>query len=163
MAEEPTLTELTALITANYVANNSVSQADLPKLIQTLHGALSGLGEPEAPPVAERAAPAVSIKKSITPDYLIDLFTGKKMKSLKRHLRTTHNMTPDQYRAHWGLPADYPMVSPNYSASRSALAKSMGLGVGGRGRQAPEPVKAPVKAKRGRPPKAIDPSEDTFT
>ena len=123
------LIELATEIVAAYVSNNSVPVADLPGLITSTHAAIAGLvssaalGQPEEKPV-----PAVSIRKSITPDFLICLEDGKKFKSLKRHLATKYDLTPDAYRQKWGLPADYPMVAPNYSASRSALAKSAGLG-----------------------------------
>jgi predicted transcriptional regulator len=120
--------ELTASIVSAYVSNNSVPSSDLPALIGQVHSALtrvsSGVGEgQEEPP-----KPAVSLKRSITPDYIVCLEDGKKFKSLKRHLRTQYNMTPEQYREKWGLPADYPMVAPNYAAARSHLAKQMGLG-----------------------------------
>ena len=138
------LIELTADITSAYVGNNSVAAAELPALIRSIHSALSGVGQPvEAPP--EVKTPAVSIKKSITDDYLICLEDGRKFKSLKRHLRTKYNLSPEEYRAKWGLPKDYPMVAPSYAASRSALAKSMGLGQGGR--KAAKPAAKP-RAKK---------------
>jgi len=119
---------LTANIVSAYVSNNSVAASDIPALINQVHAALlrvsSGQGEAHAEPLK----PAVSIKKSITPDHLVCLEDGKKFKSLKRHLRTQYNMTPEQYREKWGLPPDYPMVAPNYAAARSQLAKQMGLG-----------------------------------
>jgi len=120
--------ELTADIVSAYVSNNSVSAAEIPALISQVHGALVRVssGQGEAP--AEPLKPAVSIKKSITNDYIVCLEDGKKFKSLKRHLRTQYNMTPEQYREKWGLPPDYPMVAPNYAAARSQLAKQMGLG-----------------------------------
>ncbi len=123
------LIELTTDIVANYVSHNSVSPADLGSLIHSTYQALASVqsgtvaAEPEAPLV-----PAISIKKSVQPDYIVCLEDGKHFKSLKRHLRTSYDMTPDEYRARWGLPHDYPMVAPSYSASRSTLAKSMGLG-----------------------------------
>ncbi|QEL22121.1 MucR family transcriptional regulator [Bosea sp. F3-2] len=121
--------DLVAHIVSAYVSSNSVPAADLPMLIATTHSAIAGLGkEPAAPTPAVKPAPAVSIKKSITTDFLICLEDGKKFKSLKRHLRTAYDMTPDQYRAKWGLPPDYPMVAPAYAEARSNLAKSMGLG-----------------------------------
>src|SRR5215217_8464090 len=119
--------ELAADIVSAYVSNNSVPTGDLPALINEVHAALKRAGTPAAAD-APRGEPAVPIKKSITPDYLISLFDGKKYKSLKRHLRTSHNMTPEQYREYFGLPRDYPMVAPNYAAARSELAKTMGLG-----------------------------------
>ena len=134
-----TLITLTADIVSAHVSNNSVAVSDLPLLISNVHGALSGLGDaPEAP--APKLEPAVSIRSSIKPDYVVCLEDGKKLKMLKRHLMTHYNLTPDQYRQKWGLNADYPMVAPNYAASRSQLAKSIGLG-----RKAVEVV--PVKAK----------------
>lgn len=121
--------DLVAHIVSAYVSNNSVPAAELPALIATIHSAITALGkEPALPTPAEKPAPAVSIKKSITADFLICLEDGKKFKSLKRHLRTAYDMTPDEYRAKWGLPPDYPMVAPAYAEARSNLAKSMGLG-----------------------------------
>ena len=120
--------ELTADIVSAYVSNNSISAGDIPGLINQVHGALlrvSG-GHGESP--SEPLKPAVSLKRSITPEYLVCLEDGKKFKSLKRHLRTQYSMTPEQYREKWGLPPDYPMVAPNYAAARSQLAKQMGLG-----------------------------------
>ena len=120
--------ELAADIVSAYVSNNSVAAADLPGLIGEVHNALVRVASGTAEAPAEAAKPAVSIKKSITPDYIICLEDGKKFKSLKRHLRTQYNLTPEQYREKWGLPADYPMVAPNYAQARSQLAKQMGLG-----------------------------------
>lgn len=131
--------ELTADIVSAFVSNNSVPVASLPDLIASVHRSLSGLTQPAAPPVAE-LVPAVNPKKSVTPDFTICLDDGKKFKSLKRHLSQL-GMTPDAYRAKWSLPADYPMVAPNYAATRSALAKSIGLG------RRIEP-KAPVAQKK---------------
>ncbi len=123
------LAELTADIVSAYVAKNSVRPEDLATLINTVHSALTGVGSGNgAAAQEEKREPAVSIKKSITPDFLISLFDGKKYKSLKRHLRTSYNMTPEQYREYFNLPRDYPMVAPNYAKARSDLAKSMGLG-----------------------------------
>jgi len=141
------LLTLTADIAAAYVSNNTVQASDVPSVIQTIYRALAGVGAAQAP-TPEPQKPAVPIKKSITPDYLISLEDGKKYKSLKRHLRTQYNMSPDDYRAKWSLPKDYPMVAPNYAASRSALAKSMGLGRGGAAKGAkPAPkARAPRKA-----------------
>jgi predicted transcriptional regulator len=120
--------ELTASIVSAYVSNNTVAAGDIPGLISQVHAALSRVsGKPgEAP--AETLKPAVSVKKSITPEHIVCLEDGKKFKSLKRHLRTQYNMTPEQYREKWNLGADYPMVAPNYAAARSQLAKQMGLG-----------------------------------
>ena len=120
--------ELTAEIVSAYVANNSLPQSELPALLRAVHDALNhtAAGQVEAP--AEAPKPAVAVKKSVTPDYIVCLEDGKKFKSLKRHLRTTYDLTPEQYRTKWGLPAEYPMVAPNYAKARSELAKSMGLG-----------------------------------
>jgi len=119
---------LTADIVSAYVSNNTVPAADIPNLINQVHLALlrvSG-GQNETQP--EPLKPAIAVKKSITPEYIVCLEDGKKFKSLKRHLRTQYNMTPEQYREKWQLPPDYPMVAPNYAAARSQLAKQMGLG-----------------------------------
>src|SRR5829696_8964085 len=121
------LVELAADIVSAYVTKNSVRAADLPELISSVHSALNNVGQPaQAEPAKQE--PAVSVRKSVTPDYLISLFDGKRYKSLKRHIRTSHDMTPEQYRSYWGLPRDYPMVAPNYAAARSELARNMGLG-----------------------------------
>jgi len=120
--------ELATDIVSAYVSNNSVGAGDLPILIKDVYGALTRVTNPEANVPANTAKPAVSIKKSITPDYLVCLEDGKKFKSLKRHLRTQYGLSPEQYREKWGLASDYPMVAPNYAAARSRLAKQMGLG-----------------------------------
>ena len=117
---------LTAQIVAAHVSNNPVSPEALPTLIQDVYKTLSGMGR-EAP-VPERPQPAVPIKRSVYPDYIVCLEDGKKLKMLKRHLKTSYNMTPEQYRERWGLTADYPMVAPNYARHRSSLAKKIGLG-----------------------------------
>jgi len=122
------LVELSASVVSAYVSHNALSVADLPKLIAQVHQALAGLGVAAPAEIVQELKPAVPVKKSITPDYLICLEDGKKFKSLKRHLRTEYDMSPEEYRQRWGLPADYPMVAPNYSEARSALAKSIGLG-----------------------------------
>lgn len=122
------LIELTADIVAAYVANNQLDGVQLADLIGSVHDSLTRLTTGVAEVVAEPQQPAVPVKRSVTPDYIVCLEDGKKFKSLKRHLRTSYDLTPEQYRAKWGLPSDYPMVAPNYAASRSALAKSMGLG-----------------------------------
>ena len=122
-----TLITLTADIVAAHVSNNSVAVSDLPVLIANVHGALSGLGG--APVVPEvKQEPAVSIRSSIKPDFIVCLEDGKKLKMLKRHLMTHYQMTPEQYRAKWNLAADYPMVAPNYAEQRRTLAKKIGLG-----------------------------------
>jgi predicted transcriptional regulator len=120
--------ELAADIVSAYVSNNSVPSADLPSLINEVHGALLRVGGGTVEVPAEAPKPAISVKRSVTPDYIVCLEDGKKFKSLKRHLRTQYGMTPEQYREKWGLPADYPMVAPNYAKARSELAKEMGLG-----------------------------------
>lgn len=129
MENKPAIVELAAQIVAAYVGKNAVEQAELPRLIAEVHRALAKAADGPVPgePAGE-LRPAVSIKKSVTPDYLICLEDGKKFKSLKRHLRTHFNLTPAQYREKWGLPPDYPMVAPNYATSRSKLARNMGLG-----------------------------------
>lgn len=120
--------ELAADIVSAYVSNNTVAAGDLPQLLGDIHNALVRVagGPAEAPQEAPK--PAIPVKKSVTPDYIVCLEDGKKFKSLKRHLRTQYEMTPEEYREKWGLPADYPMVAPNYAEARSALAKKMGLG-----------------------------------
>lgn len=122
-----TLITLTSDIVAAHVSNNSVAVGDLPALISNVYNALAGLGQvatvTEAPP-----EPAVSIRSSVKPDHIVCLEDGKKLKMLKRHLMTHYNMTPEQYRARWNLPADYPMVAPNYAEKRRELAKKIGLG-----------------------------------
>jgi len=132
MSDSVEIMDLTAEIVASYVENNTLSTADVPALIQSVHRALTsiaaGVEAVEAPP----KEPAVPVRRSITPDYLICLEDGRKFKSLKRHLRTKYNLSPEDYRAKWGLAKDYPMVAPNYAKARSDLAKQMGLGQGGR-------------------------------
>jgi predicted transcriptional regulator len=139
--------ELAAEIVAAFVSNNSVPAGELPALIDAVHTSVRGLTEgPEsAAPKVEAKAPAVSIRRSVTPDFLICLEDGKHFKSIRRHL-TLHGMTPEQYREKWSLPADYPMVAANYAAQRSAMAKKMGFGLA-RGRAA--------AARKGRPPKTV--------
>ena len=127
------LLRLSAGIVAAYVGQNQVSQSALPDLVQQVYGALIGLGVEEAPVApAERQRPAAPISRSVQDDYIICLEDGKKLKMLKRHLKTAYNMTPEEYRERWGLPADYPMVAPNYARRRSKLAKDIGLGTRGR-------------------------------
>ncbi|MCZ4271179.1 MucR family transcriptional regulator [Maritalea porphyrae] len=120
--------ELCTEIVSAYVSNNAISQTDLPKLIVDVHSTLYSLTAKDVLPTQETRKPAVSVKKSITPDYIICLEDGKKFKSLKRHLRTHYDLSPEDYRDKWNLPADYPMVAPNYAAARSRLAREMGLG-----------------------------------
>jgi predicted transcriptional regulator len=132
MEEKPELLEMTADIVSAYVGNNTVTADSLPSLIANIHGALSQVSSGAVEPEPEPKEPAVPIRKSISPDYLVCLEDGRKFKSLKRHLRTKYNMSPEEYRAKWGLAKDYPMVAPNYAKARSDLAKQMGLGQGGR-------------------------------
>lgn len=143
MSDDIDFVGLTADVVSAYVSNNSVATMDLPSLIQSVHAALStaAVGV-TAEPIVE-LKPAVPVKKSVTADYIVCLEDGKQFKSLKRHLRTQYDMSPDDYRAKWGLAADYPMVAPNYAAARSELAKRAGLG-----RQRSKPAVAP--AKRGK-------------
>ena len=130
MAEKPVdsaILGLTAQIVAAHAANNELDSSTLPAVIRTVYETLSRIGDAPVAPV-ERAQPAVAIRKSVFPDYIICLEDGKRLKMLKRHLSTSYNMTPDQYREKWGLDASYPMVAPNYAERRSALAKQIGLG-----------------------------------
>jgi len=136
MGEQPNINELlefTAEIVAAHAGNNMVAQDDLPRLIQDVYKTLSELGGSE--PAQERPKPAVAIKKSIYPDYIVCLEDGKKLKMLKRHLKTAYNLTPEEYRQRWGLSADYPMVAPNYAKVRSSLAKKIGLGTKSKGKK----------------------------
>jgi predicted transcriptional regulator len=129
MSDQPSQTallELTAEIVSAHASNNKVAPAELSEVIKDVFGTLSELGESGVP--AEAPTPAVPVKKSITPDHIVCLEDGKKLKMLKRHLNTAYGMTPEQYRERWGLPADYPMVAPNYAKRRSSLAKKIGLG-----------------------------------
>jgi predicted transcriptional regulator len=123
-----TLMELTASIVSAYVQHNSVLSAELPALIGQVHTALTRISGEHGEALGDAPRPAIPVKKSIAPDYIICLEDGKKFKSLKRHLRTHYNLTPEQYREKWRLGSDYPMVAPNYAAARSHLAKQMGLG-----------------------------------
>jgi len=138
------ITTLTAEIVGAYVAHHSVAASDLPDLITMVGKELAELSQTPAEPEEEEPTPAVSIKKSVTPDYIICLEDGKKLKMLKRHLQTRYDMTPDDYRKRWGLKDDYPMVAPAYAATRSELAKKIGLG------RKPEPVAKLIKAPRKR-------------
>jgi len=115
-------------VVAAYVSNNQISSGQMSEVINSVYGSLMGLDGTPLEAVAELQKPAVSIRKSITPDYIICLEDGKKLKMLKRHLRTTYNLTPEEYRTKWGLPPDYPMVAPNYAKQRSQFAKDIGLG-----------------------------------
>src|SRR5258708_18446356 len=120
--------DLTANIVSAYLSNNPTPASEIPNLISQIHAALLRVSTGRNEVALEPAKPAVSLKKAVTADYLICLENGKRFKSLKRHLRTQYNMTPEQYREKWGLPADYPMVAPNYAGARSQLAKKIGLG-----------------------------------
>ena len=133
--ESNDLLALTTEIVAAHVSNNTVAVGDLPQLINQVYNSLANIGVAPAAPVT-RPQPATSVKKSVQPDYIVCLEDGKKLKMLKRHLKTAYNMTPEAYRERWGLPPDYPMVAPNYARQRSRLAKEIGLG---------------TRARRGRP------------
>lgn len=145
--ESSTALALSADIVSSFVANNSVSANDLPGLIQTIYKTISEISTGAPVETAPTQAPAVSIRKSVGTDFIICLEDGRKFKSLKRHLRSKFNLSPEEYRAKWGLPKDYPMVSPAYAASRSAIAKASGLGQGGR--QADKPAGRAKKAAVG--------------
>lgn len=150
---ENTLITLTADIVAAHVQNNTVAVADLPRLIENVHGALAGLGTAPIPAV-DPLVPAVSIRASVKPDHIVCLEDGKKLKMLKRHLMTRYQMTPADYRAKWNLPADYPMVAPDYAEKRSTLAKSIGLGR--KPGQKPTTAKAPASPKAAAVAEAAD-------
>jgi predicted transcriptional regulator len=148
--KENNVIEMAADIVSAYVAHNNVAANDLPNFIRQVHDALKGVTTAASETPTAPQSPAVSVRKSINPDFLICLEDGRKFKSLKRHLRTKYDLSPEAYRAKWGLPKDYPMVAPNYAASRSALAKSMGLGQGGR----QPPKAATTRAPTVRKPRA---------
>jgi len=128
MTDQDNLVETTAKIVTAYVSNNRMMASDLPTLINSVFQTVAGVNGAGSAHAGEPPKPVVSIKRSVTDDYIICLEDGKKFKSLKRHLRTSYGLTPEQYRAKWGLPADYPMVAPAYAAQRSKLAKAIGLG-----------------------------------
>ena len=156
------LLSLTADIVSSHVSNNSVAVSDLPSLISNVYASLSGLGTETVPEVVKQE-PAVSIRASVKPDYIVCLEDGKKLKMLKRHLMTSYGLTPDAYRAKWNLPADYPMVAPNYAERRRSLAIRIGLG--NKRVAAPEVVVEPTPvattpAKASRKAKAEQPAED---
>jgi len=136
MENKTELVELAVDVVAAYVGNNAVTASDLPNLIKEVHSALKVASTEGSEASALQLKPAVSVRKSITPDYIICLEDGKKFKSLKRHLRTHYDLTPEEYREKWSLPRDYPMVAPNYAVARSNLAKQMGLGQKGRSKAA---------------------------
>ena len=144
MEDTTQLLDMTVDIVSAYVGNNNVQATDVPALISSIHAALTQISTGVVEVEPEIKEPAVPVRKSITPDYLICLEDGRKFKSLKRHLRTKYNMSPEEYRAKWGLAKDYPMVAPNYAKARSELAKQMGLGQGGR-----KPARAaPARARK---------------
>lgn len=147
--------ELAAEIVGAFVANNSLPIVELPALIHSVHGALARLasGPVNTAPLVEKQEPAVSVRKSLTPDFLVCLDDGKKFKSLRRHLGTL-GMTPDQYRAKWSLPSDYPMVAPNYAAARSEMAKRSGFGQKRTSAAPRQKASTAAPTKRGRPAKA---------
>jgi len=161
-----TLITLTAEIVSAHVANNSVAAADLTLLIQNVYGALSGLQNPVAAPEV-KPEPAVSVRVSVKPDFIICLEDGKKLKMLKRHLMTHYKLTPADYRAKWNLPADYPMVAPNYAEHRRSLAKKIGLGHKPRAAEpapVPEAKKAPAARRpRKKPTQAEQPAQPEQT
>lgn len=137
MANDPnqeTLLSCATEIVSAYLSNNTVAKDDVPGLIQQIYKTLANVNAPGVGLTADRPQPAVPIKKSVHPDYIVCLEDGKKLKMLKRHLKTAYNMSPEAYRERWGLPADYPMVAPNYAKQRSRLAKDIGLGTSGRRR-----------------------------
>ncbi len=122
------VTKLTTEVVAAYVARNNLQVGDLPRLIITVHQALAALVNPQEQAEPVELKPAVPVRKSVTPDFIICLEDGKKLKMLRRHIKASYNLTPDEYRAKWNLPADYPMTAPNYASTRSELAKKFGLG-----------------------------------
>ena len=137
MAEQTSHADLLALTTeivSSHVSNNTVAQSDISLLIEQVFRTLSGIGG-HMPISADRPQPAVPVKKSVTPEYIVCLEDGKKLKMLKRHLKTAYGMTPEEYRERWGLPPDYPMVAPNYARQRSRLAKDIGLGTKGKAKK----------------------------
>jgi predicted transcriptional regulator len=148
-AEESLLLEMTAQIVAAHVAHNRVAPESLPELIRTVHATLASMGKPAEP--VEKQHPAVPVKKSVFPDYIICLEDGKKLKMLKRHLARHYAMTPEQYREKWGLPREYPMVAPSYAERRSSLAKQIGLG---RKPRVAKPAPPKAAAKRREPVEA---------
>ncbi len=152
--QNKTLLELTAQIVAAHVGKNQVAPAGLPALIEQIYTALKTAGHEPAPPVAEKQQPFVPAKRSVFPDYIICLEDGRKLKTLKRHLRSTFGLSPEQYREKWGLAADYPMVAPNYAEHRSRLAKQLGLGRKPAAEEAePEPAAPSAPAVEAREPR----------
>jgi predicted transcriptional regulator len=152
MENRSELVQLTAEVVASYVSANTVPIAEMPALIESVFRALKGLGATSTAAETPSLAPAVPVKRSVTEEFIICLEDGKKFKSLKRHLRTRYNLTPEEYRAKWGLPHDYPMVAPNYARARSDLAKRMGLGKP----RADGEDDTPPPSKTGRGRKSLD-------
>ena len=146
------LTSLTADIVSAYVSHNAMTSDKLPNFIGSIYGALSKASAQGAEPPKAELNPAIAIKKSVTRDYIVCLEDGKKLKSLKRHVRSEHNMSPEEYREKWGLPRDYPMVAPAYAARRSQMAKTMGLGRRSTGATAAQP-EVPAKVEPAEKPK----------
>jgi predicted transcriptional regulator len=160
--EPAVLLELTTKIVTSYAAKAKLSASELIDTIGSVSKALAGVGVAPAEPAAVELVPAVPVKKSVAPDYVVCLEDGKKLKMLKRHLMSTYGMTPEQYREKWSLPKDYPMVAPNYAKTRSDLAKKIGLGRPAGAPApvaAPEPAPAPAPAKRGRKKAVAAPAE----
>jgi len=146
MEDAETLVTLTADIVAAHVSNNNVAVSDIPLIIRSVHDALAGLTT-KSEPEPEPQQPAVSVRASVKPDYIVCLEDGKKLKMMRRHLMTHHGMTPEDYRAKWNLPKDYPMVAPNYAETRRVLAKQIGLGTKGRGGGRKPAARGRAKAK----------------
>ena len=146
-AEIAEIADLTATVVVNYVQKNNIPASELPALIQTIAGTFRSIVTGAETPPAKELVPAVPIRKSVQPDHIVCLEDGRKFKSLKRHLRTKFDLSPEEYRAKWGLPKQYPMVAPSYAAARSELAKNIGLGQGGRKPAGKAPVKAAAKSK----------------
>lgn len=146
MEDHETLVTLTADIVAAHVSNNSVAMSDIPLLIRSVHEALAGLSSKTAPE-PEPQQPAVSVRASVKPDYIVCLEDGKKLTMMRRYLMTNFGMTPDEYRAKWNLPKDYPMTAPNYTEKRRELAKQIGLGTKGRGGGRKPAARGRAKAK----------------
>jgi predicted transcriptional regulator len=153
---DETVITLTAGIVSAHVSNNSVAVGDLPALISSVHAALIGLGQETAAPAEAKREPSVSVRSSVKPEAIVCLVCGTKNKMLKRHLQTAHGLTPAEYRAEFGLKADYPMVAPNYSEQRRSLAHSIGLGRKREGSSESKPAKQPSGRGRGRPRKVAE-------
>jgi predicted transcriptional regulator len=150
MAEQNQLIELTADIVSAHVSNNTVAVGDVANLVQQVHQALTGLGQAPATPEPQKKEPAVSVRASVKPDYIVCMECGKRQRTLKRHLQSAHSMSPDQYRQDYGLPNTYPMVAPAYAERRRELAKAIGLGSRGRGGRGGAPAAEPAKSQPKR-------------